>query len=130
MPNMATITVNDGATTPLAHSFTPQTTNGTEATFWNRNSTIPQGYESLTVSVRGPGSSKTAAHRITGTIVLPGVSTVEGQDAVTRVSKFDFSFSVSQLATQSDRKNLLALASNLFATAEMKTAVHNLEPFY
>lgn len=130
MPQMAIITINDGKTTPVAHVFSPQTTNGTDATFMNRAALTPAGYESLSINVRGPGGSKTAAHRVTGSITLPVMGVVNGQDVVTKVSKFDYAFSLSQASTLQDRKDLRVLAANLLSSAIFASVVENTEPMF
>lgn len=130
MPQLAAITVNDGKSTPVAHVFAPVKTDGSNAKLANRSATIPQGYEGLELSVRDPGGSKTAAYRVFGSMTLPTVGPVNGTDAVLRASKVDFAFNFSQLSTVQERKDLLAMMSNLFAHATMKVVVENVEPLY
>lgn len=130
MPQLAPITINDGKTTPAAHVFSPVRTDGSNAKLANRAASIPQGFEGMELNVRDVGSSKTAAYRVFGSLTLPTVGPVDGTDAVLRSSKVDFAFNFSQLSTAQERKDLLALVSNLFAHATVKTVVENIEPLY
>lgn len=130
MPQLAAISINDGATTPLAHNFTPVTTDGSNAKLSNKSAAMPQGFETLTINVRDVNGSKTAAYRVTGGFVLPTVAAVDGVDTVVRTSQFKFEFDISQLSTAQERKNLRVLASNLFLNALMTSVIEGPEPLY
>lgn len=129
MPAIGTIAINDGKATPVSHSFAPVTTDGSTAKWANRAASIPQGYEQMSIEIRAPSSS-TAAYRIVGSLILPTVATVNGQDVVVRSNKLDFTINLGQLSTTQDRKDAVVLLSNLLANASVQTAVQNLEPFY
>jgi hypothetical protein len=130
MPQLGAITVNDGKTTPASHTFAPVKTDGSNARLANRSAAVPQGYEILEINVRDVGTSKTAAYRVFGSMTLPTLATVGDVVSVDHFSKVDFSFNFSQLSTAQERKDLLAMLSNLFAHADMKTVVTNIEPLY
>lgn len=130
MPAMASITINDGKATPVAHTFAPVRTDGSNAKLANRNASIPKGFETLEVNVR-EAQSADGAYRITGSIVLPTTGTLpDTSTGVLRSSKVDFAFSCAQLSTAQERKDLAALASNLFAHALFKQVIENVEPIY
>lgn len=129
MPAMQTIIVNDDKTTPVAHNFAPVTTDGQVGHFANRSSTIPQGFEKLSIEVAAPKST-TAAYRVAVSMTTPIVAAVDGQDQVVRQDKSDCVLYFSQNSSVQERKDLLAMLKNLFADASFKTAVSNLEPYY
>lgn len=130
MPNLANIALADGKATPVTHTFSPVTTDGAEARLANRSGSFPQGQETLVVTMRDVGNSKTAAYRILGTLILPTVGTVNGVDTVIRTSQFKFEFDCSQLSTAAERKDLRVLAANLLQNSLMTTVIENLEPIY
>lgn len=129
MPALGSITIHDGAATPVAHVFSPQTTTGSKATLLNRTASIPRGFESLNLELVKP-AQPTAAYRIIGSITLPTVGPVDGQDQVIRQNKLDFTLNLSQDSTLQDRKNAVALLANLLDNATVRTMVENLEPLY
>lgn len=131
MPVFGNIVINDGATTPVPHTFSPASKDGQAATWTNNAASIPIGKESLVVTVRTPPrGNSTAAIRVTGKLTLPVVAPVDGLDDVVRVSSFDFAFNIAQTATLQNRKDLAALVKNLFANAAFVSAVENTESFY
>lgn len=130
MPQLASITLTDGKSTPASHVFAPVTTNGSQARLANRSAIIPQGFETLELVVRDPGKNKQAAYTIAGSLTLPTVATVDSLDKVVRSSKFEFTMRLSQESTLQDRKDILALAASLFGNATMKSVVEQIEPLY
>lgn len=130
MPQLASITLTDGKSTPASHVFAPVTSNGSAAKLANRAASIPQGFESLEVLVRDPGKNTKAAYTIAGSMNLPTVATTEGLEKVVRNSKFEFTFRLAPDSTLQDRKDILALAASLMSNATMKSVVENVEPLY
>lgn len=130
MPALAPITINDGASTPAAHTFDPVNSEGSKAEFANRAATIPAGYERLTVDVRKPASA-TGAYRVVVGFNRPTVGTlVAGQDSVVRESNNGLTLNFSQSSTLQERKDTLYLLKNLLANASFEAAVTKLEPYY
>lgn len=130
MPSLASISINDGKATPVAHVFSPVTTNGQKSQLANRaSSVLPLGNEELVLELSKPGTAD-GAYRLTGTIRQPTVATVDGLEVVDHESKANFALNFSQKSTSAERKDLCALVSNLFAHATVKTMAENLEPQY
>lgn len=130
MPALASITIKDGAATPVDHVFAPVNSEGSLAEFANRSATIPAGFERLSVDVRKPSSDK-GAYRVVVSLNRPTVGTVvSGQDEVVRISNNGMTLNFSQSSTLQERKDTLALLGNLCKDASFIAAVSNLEPFY
>jgi len=130
MPQMATgVTINDGATTPVATVFSPDTQDGMLARFANRAASIPAGFKTISHEVRRPTSAG-AAQRIIIGFNLPVVETVNGIATVTRYSSAKVELNIANGSTLQERKDLLAFVANYLDVAEVKTSVQNVEPWY
>jgi hypothetical protein len=145
MPVLAAVTVNDGQATPVAHIFSPLSidSNGV-ASFVDRASGIPLGYATFDLSLRSPGPSKPGqsssgrSYKVTARLFLPtleqtSASTSSGiQPAPTKAYDHvaNLQFIMPERGTTQERKNLVALIGNLLASAAVKTAITDLEPFF
>lgn len=129
MPALGTITVNDGEATPVAHAFSPVSTDGSRARYANRVATSPVGYETLQIEVIEPKSAGQAyAVRITG--YDPVTATVDGNDVVARYNSFELKMNFSSLSSAQERKNDRVMLSNLLTNAAVVSVIENLEPVY
>lgn len=129
MPAMASISVNDAESTPVAHPFSPVTTSGATAKFANRTADTPAGFETLSIEVVQPKAAS-AAYRTLLKANLPTEATVDGQTAVVRNNSFEIALNFSQKSTAQERKNALKIASNLLAHSTVVSVVENVEPIY
>lgn len=129
MPAIAAIAINDGKTTPVLHTFSPQTTNGSLAEFLNRSATIQAGMEQLHIEYVKPRSAN-AAHQYKVKLVRPVTANVSGVDTVVRKSTTTLTMNFGNDSTAADRKDEVALLRNLFTNAGFISAVENLEPYF
>lgn len=129
MPAIAPISINDGAATPVAHVFSPVTTNGSTAKWANRVAAIPNAYERLQIQLLEP-TSPTAAYRMIGSLTRPILGTVDGVQVVVRQEKVDFTLNFSQTSSEQEREDDVTLIKNLFSDSTFMTAATKLEPYY
>jgi len=129
MPALASISVNDAEATPVAHVFSPVTTDGATARFANRSAATPQGFETLSVEVRSPNSA-TGAYRVILKGNFPEEATVDGETVVVRNSSFEVALNLSQKSTAQERKNALKIVSGLLAHTTIVAVCENVEPIY
>lgn len=129
MPAIANIAINDGKASPVTHTFSPQTTDGSLAELLNRSSTIQSGMEQLHIEYVKPRSAN-AAHQYKVKLVRPVVAQVNGLDTVVRKSTTTVQFNFSSDSTAAERKDEVALIKNLLTNATFAAAVENLEPYY
>lgn len=129
MPAIASLSVNDGQATPVAHTFAPQTTNGSLAKWADRSPSIPAGFRTISQEVAPPNGTRTV-HRMTAGFNNPTVATVDGVDKVVRNSSAQVILNIHPDATLQERKDLLAYVSNFLADTTVKSSVYDLEPFY
>ncbi len=131
MPAIGTLTINDGQSTPVAHSFAPVTTTGSESRYADRSGGKPAGY--LLVNARQKDPSNGARnYRMQYEIVLPTVATdaTSGKDYVARTARCNIEFVLPETSVLQERKDLLAYAKGLLADAITTDVVTNLEHIY
>jgi len=129
MPAIASLSINDGQTTPVAHTFSPVTTDGSKAEFAERSASSPAGFYMLTHEVRRPATAA-AAHRILIGLNVPVMATVNGVPTVVRNSSAQVILNLSNQSSEQERKDLLAYVKNILSNSSVATTVHNIEPFY
>lgn len=129
MPAIGNIVVNDGAATPVAHTFAPVTTNGTVAELANRTATTPKGFENLQLSLAKP-AGPTQAYKFRAGFYDPVEATVDGAVTVVRNNSADIRINFAPDSTSQERLDTLAMMANLLAHATVKSMVQNVEPIY
>lgn len=129
MPALAALTINDGAATPVAHTFAPVTTDGSLAKWADRSPSIPQGFRTITEEVLEPSGNRTA-YKITLGFYFPVVATVNGVDTVVRFGSAQVVFNMAPDSTLQERDDSLTYVINTLSHASVRTSVENLEPFY
>lgn len=129
MPAIATLTVNDGQASPVAHSFDPVTTDGSLAKWADRSPSIPAGFRTISEEVLPPANGRTV-YKITFGYYNPTVATVDGSDQVVRFSSAQVVLNIAPDSSLQERKDLLAYVANSLGLSTIKTSVQNLEPHY
>lgn len=140
MPAIGNVTINDGATTPVAHTFGPAgiDANGV-AKFADRSGGIPVGYLTVDISLRSPSPKSlekmylVTARTVTPVLEVTSPSTSTGiQPAPTVAYKLiaETKYWMPERSTLQNRKDLRALHKNLLADASMTAVVENLESIY
>jgi len=140
MSAFANIALLDGAATPVSHTFSPVRIDAAGvATFADRSGGIPLGFPLVTMSVREP--SKTSTSRIfkvtakvwTPVLDITSPSTATGiQPAPSKAYDLvaTLEFNLPERSTLQQRKDLFAYAKNLFANANLVSAVQDFESIY
>ena len=129
MPAIAALSINDGATTPVAHTFSPQTSDGSKAKWADRSPTIPAGFQTISHELAAPNGTRTV-HKVTMGFMVPVVAVVDGVDTVVRYNSAQLVYNLHPQSTLQERKNIMAYVTNTNSNASVKTSVENLEPFY
>jgi phosphoribosylformylglycinamidine (FGAM) synthase PurS component len=129
MPAISTVTINDGEATPVAHAFSPVTTDGSVAKLAERVG-VPIGFPTLIVSSRSPvGNGEMYKAKLSISIpetVVDG----DGRTALDYTNSVHIEFVMHERSLEQERKNLRVLAANLLANAAVITVVEKLEPMY
>lgn len=129
MPAFAAVVINDGATTPVAHTFSPVTTDGAASELADRTASTPAGFRKLQFSVAQPSGQRTA-YQIAIGHYNPVEATVSGVTSVVRACSAKLSLNFAPDSTAQERKDTLAYLVNYLSNATVKTAIENIEPFY
>lgn len=137
MPAFAAITINDGQATPVAHTFSPLTLIGSEASFVDRSGGITVGFPKVTVNSLPP-SKTSRLTKVRVKVVMPVMEVVNSSTyngitpAPTKAydMTFDGMFFLPERSTLADRKNINAYAKNLLANALLTALVETQETVY
>lgn len=129
MPAITALAIDDGADTPVEHTFSPVTTNGSLAKWADRAPGIPAGYGQISHEVLPPNGNRTV-HKLTMGYMIPVVEEVDGSDKVVRYSSGQVTLNIHPESTLQERKDLLAYIANSLADAAVVQSVHDVEPFY
>lgn len=129
MPAIAAITLADGATTPVNHTFAPVTTDGAAAEWADRSPASPAGFLKMNHEVGQP-ASPSAAYRVKIGFNIPVMATVDGVPTVVRNSSASVTFNFSTQSSEQERKDMLAYVKNALSNSSIATSVTNIEPFY
>lgn len=139
MAARSNIVINDGQTTPVAHTFSPNSGDGnvpgvSVISFEDRSGGIMVGFPTFSISTRKP-TKALKSHKLAITLKVPTLetvsnSTVSGIAPAPTVAYdvvFRGEFILPERSTTAVRKDLLAYVKNLFANATVTTAVQDLE---
>jgi len=143
MPQISTIVINDGAATPVAHTFSPLGKDAAGVFWWEQTSPSPAnklgakriGYKQ--VRELAAKSQLTAASKVSYTLWVPTLETLGNNSAgitppatvaYREVARVEFTLAERSLAQE--RKDTRVLAMNLLGHAMSTSNVDLLEPSY
>lgn len=134
MAQVSNIVINDGATTPVAHTFAPSRVAPELVTYQDRAAGVVAGFNTLTIGTRY-ADKKNGAQKVTIRMALPTLAvtaptTTTGIQPVPTAAYecfFAGEFVMPNGSTPQNRKDLLALVKNLIAHAVVQAAVQDLD---
>lgn len=137
MTAIANIVINDGANTPVAHTFAPVTTDGQRAEFADRSAGVPLGYNTLVLSVRPPVKDG-LVYKTVVEIKTPILEAATGPNAQGFTPAPTWAYGLvarleilsSTRSTLQNRKDLLAFMRNALANSAIQSAIYDFEPIY
>lgn len=134
MPAFSNIIINDGAATPVSHTFAPQTRKGDVFTFQDRASGIPAGYPTITAAMQ---DTKSGLSVLRYKIMLPVLETLgSGGGAfvppptVAYTLMADCKFIIPKRSALQERKDFRAFCANAMGNAGVQSVFNNLEWYY
>jgi len=138
MPAFASLSLLDGASTPVSHTFSPVKIDAAGvAHFAERTGGIGVGFATATLSVRAP--SKTSRnYKVVAKMVVPTLETITGPtvNGITPppTKAYDcmatIEFVLPDRSTAQERKNLRAMFKNMIGQSPMIDAIESLENIY
>lgn len=123
------LTINDGAATPVAKTFSPERVAPELSSFTERTATSSAGFVRLGVNY-SPASSKRNTNRVDLSLDLPVLQTVNGVSTVAYVGRFKGYFVIPDTMTAAERADLHAYVANALDNASIKAVVKDLDPMY
>lgn len=133
MPAFSSITVNDRESTPVAHTFTPDSKDQAGVATYRESDGVPAGDNLITLSRRRlpSGLWKT---RMVVTMPVMVTETINGVDreTVERIGKADVTFTYSDSSSLQERQNLVGILANALAASvsQVDDVVTALEAIY
>lgn len=128
MPS-AGLTWNDGATTPVAVTYTPEVVSASKTILYDRRLASVDFQPKVERQYLTPsGTRKTT--KVVDSYDLPIVRTVGGVDVVVGHNRVDVTCVRDPLSTDQEAKHALALAANGTLNAEMRKAYEIKSPFW
>lgn len=123
------LTINNGAATPVAKTFSPERVAPELSTFTERSAASSAGFVRLGIQF-SPASSKRATNRIDLSLDLPILQTVNGVSSVAYVGRFKGYFVVPDVMTAAERADLAAFVANALDNAQVRAVIKDLDPLY
>jgi hypothetical protein len=132
MAARANIVINDGQTTPAAHTFTPvgRPLGTNYEYFVERTSGIPSAQAEVRIRLRTPPQNSNQPFKVDAVILVPETATVDNVVQIISQNRVDLTFTFSAKSTTADRKDIVAFAKNLLANALVVATLHDLEAIY
>jgi hypothetical protein len=115
MGAITTITLANGAATPVNKDFVPNKIDGDVAIYHEKSAGVAMGYSPLTISHRDPqpnGGSDVERSRFSISVPVL-VTDANGVQTVSHTNRANIEFICSQKSTAAEREDILAFASNL-----------------
>jgi hypothetical protein len=130
MPQMANLIINDGQTTPVAHTFSPVKNDAGTAVFSDKSGGIAAGYPTISHTVTAPTKAqKYYKHRIK--VSVPTLDTAIGAvNPVAFSHGGDCVLFCPERGTAANRRDLFAYIGNYFLNASAKVSLENNESWY
>lgn len=139
MPALASLTINDGQATPVAHTFTPASRKDGIQSYLDQSGGVALGFPKITTQLAEPrGSHKQSSadrkYKCRVSIKVPVMETLGTSDngltpPPTRAYESDvhIDFVIPERADLAHRKDILAYAKNLLSDAMVTSLVQDLE---
>jgi len=131
MPAIGNITINDGATTPVSHTFGVVTTDGKVASFADRVGGIPAEFPLIKISSTAPsGTARYFRHELSISMPKSAVDPQTGKSYIARQTQSRVIFTLPETGVLQERKDVLAFTKNLLALPLVASLVQDLEQVY
>lgn len=127
MPAFSTFAINDGATTPVSVTYSPEVISANLVTLFDRRLDGRDKQPSLVHAWSAPSQNR-KTYRQSTKGAYPMVRNVNGVDVVTNTGRGEVSFVVPDDMTTQERKHLFAMIVNAASHALFKAGVVDLDP--
>lgn len=131
MPAVAAVTINDGATTPVAQTFSPVSASIGQTTLVNRVGNTAAGNRTLILGY-DPAKGNRPTHRVNVRLNYPVevLNTTTGVYEVAYTGRISCDIVIPDQMTALERDHMAAFAKNALAHAVINGYVSDLDPMY
>lgn len=125
----APLTINNGAATPVAKTFSPERVGSDTSVFAERSAPASAGFTRLTVGFSA-ANGKRATNRVDIKLDFPVLSTVNGVSSVAYTGRFQGYFVIPDVMTSAERADLAAYVANALDVTAIRATVKDLDPIW
>lgn len=129
MAQAAAIAINNGASTPVEVTFSPEKVTPEVSVFADRSLGVSLGFPRLRLAF-SPATSNRATNRSSFEVSMPVVADVDGVSVVAHTLRAKVDFILPDGCTDAQRKDLYAFVVNGLAHALVKGNLRDLDPLY
>lgn len=131
MPAVASISLNDGQGTPVAHTFAPLTCTPGNTVLVNREGNTSAGNRTLVLSYDAAKANR-ATHRVGIRFNMPveAQNADTGQYRVEYTARFSGEAVIPDRMTAAERADFAAFVANAIMHADVNDYIADLDPFY
>lgn len=123
------ISINNGAATPVATTFSPERVSSDLTSFTERSAASSAGFLRLSVGYSA-ASAKRPTNRVDISFDYPVLQTVSGVTTVAYIGRFKGYFVIPDTMSAAERANLAAFVANAMDVASIRAVVKDLDPLY
>jgi hypothetical protein len=129
MPTASAISIDDGAATPVAHTFVPVSITPKNSVFKDKDSVTSAGQKELVLGF-SPSSASRGTTRATLRFNMPVEQVVDGVTVVAYTARFQSDIVIPETMTQAQRDDFGAFIKNAFSDAVVQGMIQDLDPVY
>lgn len=130
MPNFTSLSINDGSTTPVAVSYTPEAISTAKSVFVDKR-LAPRAQEpQIVVDFSAASATRPDTYKVRRLYTTPIVKTENGVDVIRGYHKTEVIHTLAISGDMQSRKHHIAMVSNGESTALFKDMSINLESLW
>lgn len=123
------ISINNGAATPVAKAFAPERVSPDSSVFTERSAAVSAGFIKLATSF-SPANSQRPTTRVDVSLDFPVLQTVNGISSVAYKGLFKGYFVIPDQMTAAERADLAAFVANSLDVTLIRNMIKDLDPLY
>lgn len=125
----APLTINNGAATPVAKTFSPERVAPEQSVFVERTSGVSAGFLRLGIEYSAASGAR-STNRMNIRFDFPVLQTVNGISTVAYTGRFQGSFVIPDQMTAAERADLAAYVANALDATAIRAIVKDLDPMF
>lgn len=129
MSQASALVINDGAATPVATTFNPESITPALSSFADRASGVAMAFRRIKVS-NSFANGKSKVNRAKMSVEIPITAVVDGVNTIAYTLRANLDIILPDGATDAQRKDLYAFVKNGLANTLIQGALRDLDPLY